>query len=180
MATLKSEDQEFGSSLTIEPGEKFTISAQGNTQADHPLETQTWQHVKLTLVNGPNSLVYQTQPGDEKVAELTLMQNALADIQTVAHAYLLCRHPQDEAHVLADRLQQLAAAQRSQVLFEPAEPSFELSVKSAGAGVKVEFFVDAGNVETGIYRWDALGIRFFTNNQLLTDFVAELKSEFAC
>jgi len=43
-----------------------------------------------------------------------------------------------------------------------------------------EFFVDAGNVETGIYRWDALGIRFFTNNQLLTDFVAELKSEFAC
>jgi len=180
MATLRSEDQEFGSSLKIEPGEKFTISAQGNTQADHPLETQTWQHVKLTLINGPNVLEYQTRHGDEKVAELTLLQNATADIHTVAHAYLLCRYPQDEAQFLAEKIEELVQEKRSQVLFEPAEPSFELTVKGAGGGVKVEFFVDAGNVETGIYRWDALGIRFFTNNQHLTAFVAELKSEFAC
>jgi hypothetical protein len=86
------------------------ISAQGNTQADRPLETQTWQHVKLTLVNGPNTLVYQTQQGEEKVAELTLMQNALADIQTVAHAYLLCRYPQDEALFLAEKLEQLVSS----------------------------------------------------------------------
>ena len=180
MATLKSEDEEFPSSLKIEPGEKFTISAQGNTQADHPLETQTWQHVKLTLNNGPNSLVYETRPGDEKAAELTLLQNATADIQTVAHAYLLCRYPQDEAQFLAEKIEELVQEKRSQVLFEPAEPSFELSIKGVGGGVKLEFFVDAGNVETGIYRWDALGIRFFTNNQHLTAFVAELKSEFAC
>ncbi len=178
MATLKAEDINFHSSLSIEAGEKFSINAQANLQADKPLETQTWQYVRLTLENGTRTLAFETP--QERTFEKNDLSEAVGDIQSVAHAYLLCRSPQDEALDLAQKLEEMAQDKRSLVLFEPAEPSFELSVKAVGGGLKVEFFVDAGNVETGIYRWDALGIRFFTNAEAVAAFAAALKAEFAC
>ncbi len=178
MATLNAEDVDFHSSLSIEPGEKISINAQANLQADHPLETQTWQYVRLILKNGVRTLAFETPA--ERTFEKNDLSDAVGDLQSVAHAYLLCRSPQDEALDLATKLIELAEDKRSQVLFEPAEPSFELSLKGVGGGLKLEFFVDAGNVETGIYRWDALGIRFFTNIQAVAAFAAELKAEFAC
>ena len=178
MATLKSEDEHFQSSLIILPGEKFSINAQGNLQADKPLATQTWQYVRLILNNGPKSLSFETP--EVRTFENNDLAKAVGDIQSVAHAYLFCRSPNDEALDLADRLSELAEDKRTQVLFEPAEPSFELTIKEVGGGLKVEFFVDAGNVETGIYRWDALGIRFFTNCAAVAAFAKELKAEFAC
>jgi hypothetical protein len=171
MAVLKAEDPEFESSLTIEPGKLFTISAQGNSQAAHALETQTWQHVKLILKNNEREVSFEI--------DHNTYTNSNAETNFLAHAYLFCRSPQDEVAALADRLNELAAGERTQVMFEPAEPSFELSVKSVGESLKVEFFVDAGNVETGIYRWDSLGIRFFTSTANLSAFAASLKSEFA-
>lgn len=171
MAVLHAEDTEFESSLTIEPGKLFTISAQGNSQAAHALETQTWQHVKLILKNNEREVSFEI--------DHNTYTNSNAATNFLAHAYLFCRKPHDEVIALADRIAELVAGERAQVMFEPAEPSFELSIKSVGESFKAEFFVDAGNVETGIYRWDSLGIRFFTSAAHLTTFAAALKTEFA-
>lgn len=178
MATLKSEDKEFESSLTIEPGDKLTISAPINHKDPSQEEEQIWQYVRITMTNGPRVLTFETpEHSAEEQAELI---DAVASLQEVAHAYLVCRKPSDEMSLLVNKLEDLLKDKRSQVLFEPAEPSFELSIHSIGGGLKVEFFVDAGNVETGIYRWDALGLRFFTNNQRLESFIAGLKADFNC
>jgi hypothetical protein len=178
MATLKSEDKEFESSLTIEPGDKIAISAPINHKDQSERQEQIWQFVRLTMTNGPRVLTFETpEHSAEEQAELA---QSVTNIQEVAHAYLVCRKPTDEITQLVAKLEDMAADKRSQVLFEPAEPSFELSIHSIGGGLKVEFFVDAGNVETGIYRWDALGMRFFTNAQRLESFIAGLKADFNC
>lgn len=178
MATLKSEDKEFESSLSIEPGDKLAISAHVNHKNPDERQEQIWQFVRLTMTNGPRVLTFETpEHSAEEQAEIS---ESVTNIQEVAHAYLLCRKPTDEIAQLISKLEDMAAEKRSQVLFEPAEPSFELSIHAIGGGLKVDFFVDAGNVETGIYRWDALGIRFFTNSQRLESFISGLKAEFNC
>jgi hypothetical protein len=40
--------------------------------------------------------------------------------------------------------------------------------------------MDAGDAQTGIYTWDALGIRFQTTSANLEQFVRAIQSEFAC
>ncbi|MBZ0189959.1 MAG: hypothetical protein K8F91_27190, partial [Candidatus Obscuribacterales bacterium] len=95
--------------------------------------------------------------------------------------YLLCRQPKDEASRLVKALEKLACHKRNKVDYELSEPCFSIKLKrQEDSGLQVVVFVDAGNVETGISRWDALGIRFFTNQTKLEQFIKELKQDFAC
>jgi hypothetical protein len=174
MATLRSEDLDFTSSITIAPGKVLEIETL--SAASKEKENQLWQLVDLTLLSGQRSLSFSTDPG-QNVDSVT---EAVESISAVAHAYLVCRKPADEPQSLVKMLGEMAAGTRTKLLFEPAEPSFELSINNVGGGLRVEFFVDAGNVETGIYRWDSLGIRFFTTSQNLQSFIDELKADFGC
>jgi hypothetical protein len=106
------------------------------------------------------------------------LAEAVLDIQTVANAYVLCRKPQDEINHLTKQLKDLIDGKKNRVLFEPAEPSFELAIEVSAGSYRVECFIDAGNVETGIYRWDALGVRFFTDQKRIANFIEELENEF--
>lgn len=169
MATLVSEDKEFVSTFSISPREIIYIKVKG-------VDEQKWQHFEIAIANGSRSLTFQTPPRDGDAS----FSAAIEDIQVVADAYLLCRQPQDEIKKLIERLDDLLSGKRAKVLFEPAEPSFEFSLQNSGGGMKAEIFVDAGNVETSIYRWDALGIRFFTGEEQVRRFIEELKSEFDC
>ena len=38
---------------------------------------------------------------------------------------------------------------------------------------------DSGNAQSGFYRWDAWGIRFYTGAEALAGFIAQLKDELA-
>jgi hypothetical protein len=180
MATLKSEDNEYSSFLVLSPGASLTIKPKTNGNKLMP-EEQTWQYFSLNLGNGPRTLSFTTPPDSFAHMEFeNEIQNAVEDIQAVAHAYLFCRSPQDEVEKLIEKIESLFTGEKAQLLFEPAEPSFDLTISKVGGGYRVECFVDAGNVETGIYRFDALGIRFFTTEALLKDFIKELKADFAC
>jgi len=91
----------------------------------------------------------------------------------------LCRHPQDELQELVEQLTRLLEGSQEQVFFEPAEPSFELNIASTPqGGYAVHCWLDAGNATTGFYRWDAVGVRFYTTKELLNKFAQELLSEF--
>lgn len=118
--------------------------------------------------------------------------------------FLLCRAPKDEVAQLVALLKRLAERRLNHVRFETLEPSIELeitrqsseeegsliegtvaTIEAASAdvaddGLKVQLFVDAGNVETEISRWDALGIRFFTNQSQLELFIEALQKDFGC
>lgn len=118
--------------------------------------------------------------------------------------YLFCRAPKDEVAQLVALLKRLAERKLNHIRFETLEPSIELEItrqisEADGSliegtvaqigianpnveddGLKVQLFVDAGNVETEISRWDALGIRFFTNQSSLEQFIEALKKEFGC
>ena len=108
------------------------------------------------------------------------LQDAVENQTRIANAFMLCRQPTDEIKQLTEMLDELVVGKRSKILFEPAEPCFELSITNVAGGLRVDFFVDAGNVETGIYRWDALGVRFFTDLPGLESFATELKAQFGC
>jgi hypothetical protein len=93
---------------------------------------------------------------------------------------MVCRKPLDELANLMDILQQLLDFDRDKLLFEPAEPSFELIlIRSGITGIKASVWLDAGNAKTGIYRWDAAGVRFHTTQEHLSDFLRQLRQEFA-
>ncbi len=185
MARLHSEDKEFTSFFAIEARDFIDI--------DIKADQQRWQLLKLTMQNGDRKLEFETSPFNPDISPTTpapspgirasedsKLAAAIGNIQTVADAYLVCRSPQDEMAALVKLLEGLLEGTRNKVLFEPAEPSFEFAIEGSGGGLKVHIFVDAGNVETGIFRWDALGIRFFTNNEKLASFIQELKAEFSC
>ncbi len=120
---------------------------------------QHWQPVELTLKSGARVL---------KIAESEQAE------------CLLCREPKDEVEALLLNLRELQAGRLEKLSFEPSEPFFELSIeRSARHGLKVEVWLDAGNSETGIYTWDAAGIRFHTTDEHLGHFISNIEKEFA-
>lgn len=154
MAKLHSEDENCPSSIEITPG-TFRQSDRVGTVA--PAEAQDWQNVVLSLTS------WKRQVGTLENEEM-----------------ILCRAPEDEVHDLAEALVSLANGERDKLLFEPSEPSFELSFeRSRRGGIKVEAWLDAGNGLTAIYTWDACGLRFFTTDEKLRQFASQLKTEFA-
>ena len=150
MAQLKSEDPDVNSA--------FELLDQGVKSSD---KKQVWQAVSVSLVSGPHhASTYNSSRKQE---------------------CLLCREPEDEIAKLLYLLNEMCASRLNKINFEPAEPFFELSLeRSKIHGLKVEAWLDAGNTETGIYSWDAIGVRFHTTEGNLERFVAELEREFPC
>ncbi len=155
MAKLLSEDDEYISFLTIHPAkrvEEHTLN----------LETQRWQAYSIVLGSGETKLEYGGKEGD---------------------GFLFCRSPNhvDEIKVFTQRLVNFLDDGLETISFEPAEPSFELTLHRVdNMGVKVQIWVDDGNATTEIARWDAFGLRFFTTSKCLLDFINELKRDFGC
>jgi hypothetical protein len=153
MAVLHSEDQDYKTSLSIEPG------------APKLIQNQMWQRYAMIL-----------RSGDQEIKLGGKSAGALESDNCI-----FCRKPKDEVQDLIDKLKQVVDFDRDKVLFEPAEPSFELSIARSGVtGIKVEIWLDPGNAKTGIYRWDGVGIRFYTLQEHLVSFLKELEDEFAC
>jgi hypothetical protein len=151
MAKILSEDEEQVSYIDLLPGAKETMHGQG------------WQRFFLKIKVGSVDL---SIPPENRPSEVDC---------------LLCREPQDELALLATNLDQFLSSSKDAVLFEPSEPSFELSIKRAQAGgARVEVWLDSGNATQGIYRWDAVGARFQTTERHLVTFLAELRRDFAC
>jgi hypothetical protein len=156
MAILRSEDDQQPSTLEITKGAIEVIGG------------QNWQRFQLTVRSG--NFVLKLASEDSSPSSSGNPVDCL-----------FCRSPKDEVSELAAKIEQMVNLSKDRVLFEPAEPSFELSICRAGAsGVKVEVWLDSGNATNGIYRWDAAGIRFHTLQERLADFLKELKQEFAC
>jgi hypothetical protein len=146
-----SEDSEQPSFFEIRRGEDEDVSGQLWNRFELHLEVGTFK-LRLPPLNAPDSV-----------------------------DCLFCRQPHDEVKILTQRLDAFLSAAKKAVLFEPSEPTFELSIKQAQAGgAKVEIWLDAGNAHHGIYRWDALGMRFQTDEKRLSTFLSELRSEFGC
>jgi hypothetical protein len=123
--------------------------------AIEPVGEQQWQKIAITFISGER--------------RVELLDN---------ESCLLCRQPSDEIEQLANQLKQLISGTKTTVLFEPAEPSFELNFSSQPAGgIKVEAWLDASNGTTGFYAGDGLGIRFLTDLPNLQKFVDELNAE---
>jgi hypothetical protein len=150
MAKLLSEDHEIVSSLEL---------LNGGEKVSYGAEV--WEPLALNLVSGPR-----------------LLSNVKAELLQES---LLCSSPRDEISELLEMLKDLLATRSDRVLFEPQEPFFELMIERSGRhGLKVETWMDAGDAQTGIYTWDALGIRFQTTNDNLEQFIRAIQSEFAC
>ena len=150
MAILKSEDNHPVSSVEL----SALASPQSKTDG------AIWQSCRITLVSGRHQLAI---PVESKESE----------------ACVLCRKPLDEVAKLRALLTDVSNGQREKILFEPQEPSFELSVeRTKEKGFKVEFWIDAGNASTGFYTWDAAGVRFYTTTEHLVSFIEDLGQDF--
>lgn len=152
VSRLLSEDTEYPSVFEIQRCEELDIRG------------QRWDKLILTIKQGATTL---TLGGPGKDPD---------------DSVVLCRDPQDEPKTLAANLQKILDGTVDEIGFEPSEPSFEILVKRSGEptkGFRVQIWFDSGNVETGIYRWDSLGMRFFTTKPRLERFIDELKDDFA-
>ncbi|MBX9686388.1 MAG: hypothetical protein K2X27_06770 [Candidatus Obscuribacterales bacterium] len=148
MATLLSEEKDCPSRLEFKAGEKQIV--------ERPVQDECWQHISILL-----------QSGDHSLSSLN------------GESCSICRSPADELESFAVQLENLLRGQKQKVNFEPSEPSFELNFeRSRRSGIKVECWIDAGNAKTGFYTWDAAGIRFFTTDENLAEFINELRREF--
>ncbi|MBI4533296.1 MAG: hypothetical protein HY711_05045 [Candidatus Melainabacteria bacterium] len=152
MAKLCSEDNECISSLELARLESLVMP---KTQ-----EEQCWQAVALTLKCGS-------------------WQLGFSGADNVSLVCPISRYPTDEIDLLIKMLSCLAGGTKETIIFEPYEPAFELVIeRTVEGGIKVHAWLDSGNTATGIYRWDAVGIRFYTTQHLLLSFIAELKRDF--
>lgn len=148
MAVLLSEEKDCPSKLEFRAGEKQVV--------EKPSQDECWQRLTLQLASGDNKM--SVAPGEN---------------------CSICRTPSDELENFAQQLESLLNGQRQKVIFEPNEPSFELCFeRSRRAGIKVEAWIDAGNAKTGFYTWDAAGVRFFTTDENLADFINQMRQEF--
>jgi hypothetical protein len=128
----------------------LTASRRSAPLEDHGAET--WQQLELSLKSGSRLLT---------------------------EGAIICRDPRDEVAELANLLNDLLSGRRTEVRFEPAEPSFELKFeRTREGGIKAEVWLDSGNATTGFYRWDAAGIRFYTTDEHLASFKQDLQQEF--
>jgi hypothetical protein len=148
MAQLVSEEKDCSSHLEIKPGDKHIV--------ERPSQDECWQKLTLMLRSGDNHV--SSTAGDN---------------------CSICRTPTDELENFASQLEGLLKGQKQKVIFEPNEPSFELTLeRSRREGIKVEAWIDAGNAKTGFYTWDAAGVRFFTTDENLAEFINQLRQEF--
>lgn len=148
MARLDSEEKERPSSINLIPLELFKVES--------GMQDEIWQKLKLELRSGDS-----------------LIQSENSDNCS------LCRNPADELESLCCQLDELLQGKKQRVVFEPSEPSFELSMeRSRREGIKVEAWIDSGNAKTGFYTWDAAGVRFFTTDEHLAEFINELRRDF--
>lgn len=151
MAKLISDDKESPTTVELTGG-GFKSATGGTAQ-----ENERWQLIRLEM----------------KTDRVTIASSS-------EEAFTLCRVPMDEPAKLVEQLEQLLSSERQLVSFEPQEPSFELNFeRSHHEGIKVEAWIDSGNAQTGFYRWDAAGVRFFTTVGLVRQFVEELRRDFA-
>lgn len=148
MAVLKSEERDCPSQIELKALERQIV--------EKPVQDECWQRLLLSLQSGDNQI--NSTPGEN---------------------CSICRTPTDELENFALQLESLLNGQKQKIIFEPSEPSFELNFeRSRRAGIKVEAWIDAGNAKTGFYTWDAAGIRFFTTDENLAEFINELRQEF--
>ncbi|MCC6977981.1 MAG: hypothetical protein IT343_06640 [Candidatus Melainabacteria bacterium] len=170
MAKLVSEDKEVESTLEIVPGPALPVA--------EIMSDQAWQKVGLALVSGPFNINLGYSNNNENGNG---SDSAVEDDEEPDEECLFCRKPKDEVHELAEQIEQLIEGKLDSVLFEPAEPFFELRITKAPVfGFKVEAWLDSGNATTGVYRWDGVGIRMHTTRDNLASFTKQLRSEFSC
>lgn len=164
MARLQSEDREYMSA--------FEISAESPIERHQKYPDQAVQYFAWRMTQGKR-LISSTRESTGSADQAPLLKDG----------YIFFREPEDEVKLLIARLEALVEGKVDMVLFEPFEPSIDLRIEKPDrdrADLKVYVFIDEGGVETGISRWDALGLRFLTNTEMLSLFIKDLKSEFNC
>ena len=96
----------------------------------------------------------------------------------VVGQFVFALKPKDRLEMFIQYLEKfIVNPEQKELIFEPADPSFELILKRAHGGIQAYLWVDNGNTTQLRYTWDARGLRFLTNEIKLKSFLAELKKE---
>lgn len=86
--------------------------------------------------------------------------------------------PENRLKLMLDQIESfLNDESKNDMVFEPADPSFELIMRRAHGGYQVYLWVDCGNTKQLHYTWDARGIRLITSEDKIRAFVKELQEE---
>lgn len=85
--------------------------------------------------------------------------------------------PRNEVEILTRGVSGLLAGERERFTFEPQEPNWSLEIAKAPEGWTVVCWIDAGNQLTDHYTWDAIGVRYFTNQANLEAFHRALQAQ---
>ena len=121
----------------------------------------SWIPYELFLVSGEKEMIYKKNPDD----------NGAGD-------YVLALAPSNEILSISEALKNfLKNPESNSYSFEPLEPSFEIIFERSHKGFSFTCWVDSGNVITDHYTWDGFGIRFFTTEENLSNFISQLEKE---
>lgn len=151
MAILHSEDKSLKS--------RFEIKILKDQIKNKP--EISWIPYELFLVSGEKDITYKKNPDD----------NGAGD-------YVFSLVPANEIFNLSQAIKKfISDTEMPSYSFEPLEPSFEVVLERSHKGFSFTCWVDAGNVITDHYTWDGFGIRFFTTEENLSNFVKSLEKE---
>ncbi|MDX1920493.1 MAG: hypothetical protein SFU25_07155 [Candidatus Caenarcaniphilales bacterium] len=118
---------------------------------------------------------------DKKWLQYSLeLKNPLKTLDFKSDNFLLCLSPMNELNKLHKDLKTfLTSPEINFYRFEPVEPCFELTVEKdtigESKGIKLHLWVDSGNAEFAYYTWDAFGIRLYTTQEEINNFVEGLE-----
>ncbi len=123
----------------------------------------TWQRYEIAFNFGDEKEVFKSAGTDQVIGQ-----------------FVFSIAPENRAELLISQIESfLVNENQKEIIFEPADPSFELVIKRSHAGgFQAYMWVDCGNTKQLRYTWDARGIRFFTTKAHIETFVSKLKAEF--
>lgn len=151
MAKLVSEDNEVRSTFEL-----LLLKDKYNLK-----ENISWVSYKLILESNSKKITYEKEKDEHGAGD-----------------YVFALTPINEIDKLLDGIRNLLEDEtQKSFLFEPLEPSFELVIERSFKGFSAYVWVDAGNVTSDHYTWDGIGIRFFTTQDKIEQFLSELNLE---
>ena len=148
MARLASEDEQIKTSFEL-------VLLKEKFESKHDI---SWISYRLILQSANKKLVYEKEKDD-----------------TGAGDYVLALTPVNEIKKMSLEIEKFLSSEDKEIYsFEPLEPSFELIIERSHKGFSVTVWVDGGNVISDHSTWDGLGVRFFTTEEKIKQFLEEL------
>lgn len=124
-------------------------------------ENISWIGYEVNLISANNTLNFKKKKIEDIYGDYVFSIEPVNEIQKFVH----------------EVNQFILDPEKNIYSFEPLEPSIEINFEKSHKGISAYIWVDSGNVISKHYSWDGFGLRFFTTEIKIKNFLEDLEKE---